>query len=169
MKRLVMLGAIVAFAVIAAASYLVFSGPRMKNQAHIRAFQAVMPMPASNSVPLEATSIPPLPSDIASQTNPLAMTPENLLRAQAYYKYYCLFCHGERGDGNGPVGESYLPRPSDLRSGKIQSYSDGQLLRACLRGVGHEPVLEKTVLPEHRWYLALYLRALGTNAPAPGL
>ena len=156
-------------AVIAAASYLVFSGPRMKNQPHIRAFQADLPLPPSNTVPLEGTSIPPLPADVASLKNPLQMTPDNLARGQVYYKYYCLFCHGERGDGNGPVGESYLPRPSDLRSTKIQSYSDGELLRACLRGVGHEPVFERTVLPEHRWYLALYVRDLGTNAPVSDL
>jgi mono/diheme cytochrome c family protein len=159
----------VTVAVIAAASYLVFSGPRMRSQPHIRAFQAIMPLPPSNAVPLESTSIPSLPADVASLQNPLKTTPDNLVRGQAYYKYYCLFCHGERGDGNGPVGESYLPQPSDLRSNKIQSYSDGGLLRACLRGVGHEPVLEKTVLPEHRWHLALYVRALGTNSPLPGL
>jgi len=166
--RLLIGGAIVTVAVIAAVSYVVFSGPRMMNQAHLRAFQAILQMPPSNSVPLEATSIPPLPFDVASQKNPLERTQDNLARGQTYYQYYCLFCHGEQGDGNGPVGESYLPRPADLRSNKIQSYRDGELLRASLRGVGHEPVLEKIVLPEHRGYLTLYVRLLGTHSPAPG-
>ena len=156
-------------AVLAAASYLVFSGPRMRNQPHIRAYQAELPLPPSNTVPVELTSIPPLAGDVATMKNPLPTTADNVARGKVYYQYYCLFCHGEKGDGNGPVGESYVPRPSDLRSAKIQSYRDGELLRSMLRGVGHEPVLERTVLPEHRWYLSLYVRSLGTNAPVSDL
>jgi hypothetical protein len=36
------------------------------------------------------------------------------------------------------------------------------LLRMMLTGAGHEPVLGYTVLPEHRWYLVLFLRSLAT-------
>jgi mono/diheme cytochrome c family protein len=163
-KRLVIAGGFLVGAVLAVASYVVFSGPRIRNQPHIRAYQAELPLPPSNTVPAEVTSIPPLAGDVATRNNPLPATVDNVARGKVYYQYYCLFCHGEKGDGNGPVGESYVPRPSDLRSAKIQSYRDGELLLSMLRGVGHEPVLERVVLPEHRWYLTLYVRSLGTNA-----
>jgi hypothetical protein len=38
---------------------------------------------------------------------------------------------------------------------------DGELFAAMLLGVGHEPVMERIVQPAHRWYLVLYMRALG--------
>ena len=34
---------------------------------------------------------------------------------QALYLQYCAACHGESGDGNGPVAESLRQPPSDLR------------------------------------------------------
>ena len=32
------------------------------------------------------------------------------------------------------------------------------IIRAMLAGTGHEPVLNRVVLPDHRWYLVLYTR-----------
>ena len=64
------------------------------------------------------------------------------------------------------MGESYIPVPADLRSAKVRRYRDGELLRAMLKGKGHEPVLEQVVPVRHRWYLVLYVRSL---APYPKL
>ena len=141
-----------------------YDNPHMKWQPHLRSFDAPMPPPPAGAVPV--TQTPPLPSaqQAATMTNPLLArgtpAPEDYARGGVYYNYYCTFCHGPAGDGNGPVGQSYVPRPSDLRSAKIRGYSDGQLLRAMLLGPGHEPVLERTVNPDHRWYLVLYVRSL---------
>jgi hypothetical protein len=93
-------------------------------------------------------------------TNPLQPTPTILGAGKIYYSYYCVFCHGESGAGDGPVGHSYVPPPADLRSPRVAAYGDGRLLQAMLRGVGHEPVLERVVAPEHRWPLVLYVRTL---------
>jgi hypothetical protein len=146
---------------LAAVAYLLFVGPRMYDQPHIRAFQAEFP-PMPDGVAAVEEPVFHAPSDAEAETrvNPLADTPENRARGAAYYRYYCAFCHGEEGDGNGPVGESYVPRPADLRTPKIRAYADGRLLRAMLVGTGHEPVLGQVVRPEHRGYLVLYTRAL---------
>ena len=168
MKR-VLLGiliAVVALAGMGAVSYLLFVGPRMYDQPHVRAFQAVMPPTPPGAVPL-LEPVPPLPSPEEAKTlaSTLQHTPENLARGKVYYQYYCTFCHGERGDGNGPVGESYVPVPSDLRAAKVQAYTDGQLLHAMLAGAGHDPVRNQTVRPQHRWYLVLYVRSFKQPAP----
>jgi len=146
-------------------SYILLVGPRMYVQPHIRAYQAAMPLPPAGSVPL-AVEIPPLPSAAEAQAmaNPLPATEANVARGKVYYEYYCVFCHGDRGDGTGPVGESYVPAPADLRPPKVRAFSDGQLLRAMILGTGHAPVLEYTVLPEHRWYLVLYTSQLAAPA-----
>ena len=140
--------------------FLVFSGPRMTVQPHIRTYQRIMPLPSPGSVPLEAP--PPLPTaaQAANMKNPLPATKENIDDGKVYYTIFCLACHGEYGDGNGPVGQEYMPAPSDLRSGHPASLSDGMLLCASLTGIGHEPVLEKVVYPEDRWYIVLYIRNL---------
>lgn len=110
---------------------------------------------------------PRLPSEETAKSlaNPVPMDEAAIVRGKTYYEYYCVFCHGDKGDGHGPVGQSYIPTPTDLRIPKIQGYSDGQIFRTMLIGAGHEPVLEKVVLPEHRWYLVSYVRRLG-SAPS---
>jgi hypothetical protein len=77
-----------------------------------------------------------------------------------YYGYYCVFCHGETGRGDGLVGRSYVPRPTDLTAPSVQNLSDGALYGAMLAGTGHEPVLGYVVLPEALWYIVAYVRHL---------
>ena len=138
---------------------------------HIRSYQAAMPLPPEKSVPTTRQYEPlPTAAQAVNLTNPLAATPDNIAAGKVGYGYYCVQCHGQGGLGDGPVGESFIPIPANLRSAKVQGYSDGQLLRAMLTGAGHSPlrselsqqrpVLEYVVLPEHRWYLVLYVRSL---------
>jgi hypothetical protein len=145
-------------------SYLLFTGPRMRTQINIRPFQAQMPAIPEGAVPVVDT-IERLPDEQQAKmlSNPLEKTPANYARGKVYYGYYCVFCHGETGAGDGPVGYSYVPAPSNLRSAKVESLSEGRLLRAILTGTGHDPVLERVVPPEHRWYLELYTRSLAAE------
>ncbi|GAW68210.1 cytochrome C [Geoanaerobacter pelophilus] len=141
--------------------YILVKGPRMTVQHHFREFQTVLPPPPAGTVAAQADSYRiPAGSALAQLKNPLQGTPANLERGGVYYSYYCIFCHGESGAGDGPVGHSYIPVPADLRRATVAGYSDGELLRAMLTGVGHEPVLERVVPTEQRPYLALFVRSL---------
>jgi hypothetical protein len=159
----IVLGAVFFLAAAFGVLYLLFVGPRMYNQPIIKAFQARMPGTPAGAVPV-IDPVPRLPTtrEADGLKNPLKPTRENIARAKVYYDYYCVFCHGDGGRGDGPVGLSYIPVPSDLAEKRIQSYSDGRLLRAMLAGTGHAPMLNRIVLPEHRWYLVLYTRHLGS-------
>jgi mono/diheme cytochrome c family protein len=150
--------AVVVAGVLALVSWLVFSGPRMDVQPSIGTYEAIMPVMPAGSVPV--TQVPGAPSEevAATLTNPVAATPGNIKRGRVYYSYYCAFCHGDAGDGAAPVGRSYMPAPTDLQSDKVQGYSDGEMLRKMLTGTGHEPVLERVVPPEHRWYIVLFVK-----------
>jgi mono/diheme cytochrome c family protein len=103
----------------------------------------------------------------ALAANPLQPTSANVDNGRIYYGYYCLMCHGENGDGNGPVGQSYVPKPTDLSTTAVTGMTDGELYNAMLRGVGHDPVLIQTALPEHRWPLVLYVRKFSGRAGVP--
>jgi cytochrome c553 len=140
--------------------YVLYKGPRMTVQHHIREYQMIMPERAAGSVTVATPFRLPGAAEAGNLKNPLQPDAGNLAAARVYYQYYCVFCHGDSGAGNGPVGNSYTPRPADLRSKQIAGYSDGQLLRAMLTGLGHEPVLERVVPPGHRWHLALFVRSL---------
>lgn len=137
---------------------LLFIGPHMETQPSIRNFEAVTRSVPAGTVPLNPRLM--LSSIPDTMANPVVPSERNLARGMVYYQYYCLFCHGERGDGEGPVGISYDPKPADLAADSVQSRSDGALYKAMLSGIGHEPVLERVVPPEHRWFLVLYIRGL---------
>ncbi|MFA5515021.1 MAG: hypothetical protein WDA20_01920 [Desulfuromonadales bacterium] len=144
--------------------YELVMGPRMRLQIHLRPFEAAMPAPPAESVPVHPAAQLPAEAPAERLENPIGSSPEALARGKVYYDYYCVFCHGEDGFGAGPVGQSYMPVPADLRKPAIQNYSDGRLLRAMLTGIGHEPVLPRVVRPEYRWYLVLYTRQFATKA-----
>jgi hypothetical protein len=128
---------------------LLFTGPRMRTQVHLKPHDAAMPRPPAGAVPV-TDAAPPLPSEdeAATMTNPLFTdhlpTMADHARARTYYDYYCAFCHNTNGDGEGPVGHSLVPFPADLRTARVRAYSDGQLLRAILTGSGHRVTAVQT-------------------------
>jgi cytochrome c oxidase cbb3-type subunit I/II len=81
-----------------------------------------------------------------------------VLRAQgaAVYARYCVGCHGERGDGNGPAAAMLLTRPRDFTTGIFKFRStpsgtlptDDDLLRVVTRGVYRTSMPEWSLLPE---------------------
>jgi mono/diheme cytochrome c family protein len=165
MKRLIIF-VIVAAVVIGGSTiaYLLFTGPRMFAQPNIRQFQAAMPVTPAGTIPVKDI-YEPLPSKEQAQklANPLDANEGNLAKGKVYYGYYCVFCHGDKGDGFGPVGYSYIPVPSDLRSAKVKSMSDGEVLYSMLTGTGHAPMLQRIIPSEYWWYLVLYVHHFGSE------
>lgn len=156
--------------IVSAMGYVLFTGPRMRIQPSVRAFQAAAPAMPEGTVPVDPLEVglyPRVPGEgeASGMINRVPASHENTERGRVYYQYYCVFCHGDAGDGNGPVGQSFTPKPADLRVPGVNAYTDGQLLHAMLTGEGHAPVLEKVVPREHRWYLVHYVRALATGNP----
>lgn len=159
-KYLVIVAGVLVLGAVAVYLGLLFSGPRMRTQPHIRTFEG-------SSLPVPNGTVN-FPASRASEghaffRNNLSMTSETTARGRVYYTYYCVFCHGDRGAGDGPVGESYVPTPANLGSSATQSLSDENLLARMMTGVGHDPVLNRIILPEHWEYLLLYVRTLKTN------
>jgi len=154
-RRLLGLGILASAAAATVGLVLMFAGPRMDDQVNVRSYRAAaLPVPAG-SVPLQTGWVHPT-------DGPCSPPPGESAMAAGFrgYSYYCVFCHGDRGDGDGPVGQSYVPKPADLRSERVQSLSDEQLARAMVAGTGHAPVLERVVPPEVRQDIARYVRGL---------
>jgi hypothetical protein len=165
MKRIAAV-AIVLVAIVGAsvAAYLMFTGPRMKVQPRRVAFQSRLPPTPVGVVPLTTgRPIVPLPQPDSQVRNPLPDDEQTLRAGRVFYGYYCLFCHGTTGRGDGPVGQSYMPVPTDLTSSQVQLLSDANLYRAMLTGVGHDPILLHATDPNERWYLVSFVRSLAPN------
>ncbi len=144
--------------------YLMFSGPRMRIQPKIVPSQAQMPATPQGvvTVSIDLSTVPSLEA-AAQPRNPLPDTGHTRRTGQVYYGYYCTVCHGPAGRGNGAVGVSYTPAPTDLTSSPVQVLSDGALYRAMLTGIGHEPVLGYVIDPKQRWYVVSYIRHLQSS------
>lgn len=156
MKRLLAILAGLGLAGIAGIYALVlFNGPRMRVQQHVRAFQAVLPQVPPGTIPV--------PDEPLRKQSAALSDRDALAAGMVYYRYYCVFCHGERGDGTGPVGQSYQPVPANLSAGRLREYDDRKLLNAMLTGIGHEPVLKRVVDPEHYTSLVRYVRSLSES------
>jgi cytochrome c1 len=79
------------------------------------------------------------------------------------YLTYCAQCHGQNYDGNGTVGQSFTPLPTDLRSAKVQSLSAGKIFKDISYGVpkGRQPPLATTIDITDRWRIIAFVQSLG--------
>jgi cytochrome c oxidase cbb3-type subunit 2 len=80
-----------------------------------------------------------------------------LERGERVYAKYCVGCHGERGDGNGPAAERLITRPRDFTRGifKFRSTDSGSLplesdlYRTIHRGLSRVSMPAFPLMPEH--------------------
>jgi len=91
--------------------------------------------------------------------------PAAIARGKAVYLIYCAQCHGYNYDGNGTVGQSFAPLPTDLRSAKVQSSPPGELFKSISYGIpdGRQPPLHSTIIIEDRWKVIAFVKSLGTR------
>jgi len=142
--------------------------PRMRDQQSIKPFEKEMPESPAHQVPYAAPAFLPHTREQAAATpNPVRPTPEAISLGRIYYGYYCQMCHGENGKGDGAVGRSYVPAPTDLTSAGVRRMSDGEMAWAMVFEVGHEPALDSTVPLERRWHIIHFVRRLGSDLKRP--
>jgi mono/diheme cytochrome c family protein len=85
-------------------------------------------------------------------------------RGRIVYATFCKQCHGGEYDGNGTVGQSFEPLPTDLRSSLVQDLVDGVLFQHISYGAGNEsrqPALATTIRIDDRWRVIAYIKSIG--------
>ena len=100
-------------------------------------------------------------------TDPLPDTPENIREGAEHFQHHCQICHGLDGQGTGvPIVTKMSPPVADLRSTRVQEYTDGQLKWIMENGIrfsgmpGWRGILED----DEMWRIVHFLRHL----PAKG-
>jgi hypothetical protein len=98
-------------------------------------------------------------TDPRSLKNPLAPSVETIEQGRLAYSYFCVQCHGPGLDGNGTVGQSFSPLPTDLGSPLVLSQEDGLIYAEVRLGFKRHPLLFSTVSEEDTWSIILFLRS----------
>jgi len=134
---------------------------RMNEQESIRTHETSIPEMPRGIIPASGASAVRQETQPENLRNPLAATSESVLRGGKGYSYFCAMCHGPQADGNGTVGQSFYPLPTNLKSHYVQEQPDGMLFHKISLGYKRHPPLASTVSEEDRWAIIHYIRSLG--------
>lgn len=95
----------------------------------------------------------------AELVNPLLPTQDVLEAGRKYYMNYCIVCHGTTGDGIGYIIPKFT-QPPVLYSDKVKNWPDGRLYHVITKGQGLMSSYASQLLPQQRWAVIHYVRAL---------
>jgi mono/diheme cytochrome c family protein len=167
---------LVLFTVIGAIAFHVFIAydndfpyGRMRETPAVRPHEQPLPVMEAGVVPYKGGEMTYRASDPDRLTPPFPVNrPEVIAGGKTGYFTYCAQCHGKYYDGNGTVGQSFSPLPTDLRSQGVQKKSAGALFYEISYGIpkGRQPALASTITVNDRWRIAAYIQSLGVRRSA---
>jgi mono/diheme cytochrome c family protein len=95
-----------------------------------------------------------------------------MTRGQERYTIYCSPCHGAVGDGNGITKQYGMGATPSYHDARLRDMAEGEIFNTITHGKNNMLSYADKVLPEDRWAVILYVRALqraqtGTTADVP--
>jgi len=161
-RRLAMIfvAAGVAFAVILIFSFdiIKIDWPSfMEIQPSYRPMENPLPPPES-SIPIEGSIAIP---GMGAPENPTTADEASLTRGQELFVINCRMCHGQTGEGTGPIAPFLANKPANLTSPVVQSKSDGSIFLTITNGItGKMPPLNENLTVLERWDVVNFVRTL---------
>ena len=113
---------------------------------------------------------------VASGSGKPGFSPNLLRQGKRLYERRCVFCHGSRGKGDGPISRAIFPKPRDFVRGifKIRSTPSGRpptdldLFETISRGMPGTMMPSFSNLREdQQWALVYYIKSFFTEPDAP--
>lgn len=137
------------------------------------------PYEGSSFFPNSSTALQPVPSTVAQgqlrddpafydgvvngkevDTLPFPVTAELLNRGKQRYNIYCAPCHGYAGLADGMIVQRGFPPPPSLHVPRLREAPIGHFPNVITNGYGRMYSYASRVVPEDRWAIAAYIRAL---------
>lgn len=91
--------------------------------------------------------------------NPYDSTSAFLTEGKVLFGLYCLTCHGETGQGDGPTGKVFLGVPP-YNLGRVKELPEGQIFHTITHGRGRMLSHASQVSVEERWKITRYVQVL---------
>lgn len=103
----------------------------------------------------------PVPKKVHALKNPVPASEAARAAGMRVYEQQCASCHGNHGDGRGPLAAQLKVRPAHFTdSHMMREMSDGEIFWKMTEGRDPMPGFKKTLSEEQRWQLVHYLRSL---------
>jgi len=159
---MVFLAAVVLFSIVLLFSYDVIKidwPSFMEIQPSFRQMEHPLPPPA-RSIPIEGAVY--IPNSQTLPLNPIKADDASLARGKELFNINCKLCHGETGEGNGPIAAFLVKyKPANLTSPLIKAFPDGQIFLVITNGVPDRmPPLNENLTVTERWDVVNYVRTL---------
>lgn len=93
---------------------------------------------------------------------PIAVNAATMARGKERYTIYCGPCHGAVGDGNGITKQYGMGATPSYHDDRLRNMAEGEIFNTITHGSPNknmQPYADK-LLPEDRWAVILYVRAL---------
>jgi mono/diheme cytochrome c family protein len=161
-RRLAMIfvAAGVAFAVILIFSFdiIKIDWPSfMEIQPSYRPMENPLPPPV-RSIPVEGPIAIP---GMGAPENPNTADDASITRGKELFVINCRMCHGQTGEGTGPIAPFLANKPANLTSPVVQSKSDGSIFLTITNGItGKMPPLNENLTVLERWDVVNFVRTL---------
>lgn len=84
-------------------------------------------------------------------------------KGEMLYQKLCWTCHGKKGLGDGPAGQSLNPKPRSFSLKEVQEQTDGALFWKISNGNGMMVPYKHSLNEEQRWQLVNFIRSLKIN------
>lgn len=108
--------------------------------------------------PVDTGMVPGTTNFVGS--NPLKITEQLMARGQQRFQINCSPCHGLEGDGNGVTKSFGMAVVANLHDPRIVQMSDGEIFNVITHGRNLMGAYGPQVVPEDRWAIVAYVRAL---------
>jgi mono/diheme cytochrome c family protein len=131
----------------------------MEIQPAYKQMENPLPVP-ERSIPIEGPVY--IPNSQVLPQNPIKADDASIARGKELFTINCQMCHGETGEGNGPIAAFLVNyKPANLTSPLIKAFSDGQIFMTITNGVPDRmPPLNENLTVNERWDVVNYVRTL---------
>lgn len=99
-------------------------------------------------------------SQVIDQGNPIAADEKSIAQGKIIYSQNCSSCHGEKGQGDGPVAQYFGSRIADLSNPNLKEKSDSELFTKITDGTWPMPAHWFSLGKEDIWNAINYVRTL---------